>query len=509
MVRTMLQLRIEALGQHLEQAQDPSVWRQSLHLPSFNVNDRMWYVAVEKIHVEAESLRTYLVGLGDELQAGHVSERDGWLRYARVQRASREIFRECLDLLGGLALRDRIKEERICYVADEYISELAGDTGRRESFAIPGLDSRFSSTLRRVAKLQFPEWTVWTLPLVAHEYGHVVVEESGLRGYAAELAHDWAVEEITKRHRLTERLAALGTELGEAVRARARSDLELEPLVPFVTHLAGRFPASGAPHEPEDTDDVIELLKSIHTRQRHRVRILLADALATLLAGPAYGYAALLLRLNPLGPESDLVSDQERAATILAVLHAMNDPGVGSAAPPPHGDIVDYLGDYWRDSVAAARAESPSQAQADADSRPATPIDPDAVRAAFRRHIVGHKLALYERQHSAQAIYWGTRWQTEIEVGAPLTQPTVEPNEHIREAINALWRARLAATRNLDPSQSDEAERRIALLEAVGLDLCATIMDLRRAVAARFESGGLTDPGRASKPPFRGSSEAG
>jgi hypothetical protein len=507
MARTMLQLRIEALGKHLELAQDPSVWRRSLHLPSFNVNDRMWYVAVEKIHVEAESLRSYLEVLGDEIQAGQVTERDGWLRYARVQRASKEIFRECLDLLGGLALRDRITEEQICYVADQYISELAGDTGRRESFAIPGLDSRFSSTLRRVAKMQFPEWTVWTLPLVAHEYGHVVVEESGLRGYAAELTHEWAIEEITARQRLVEQLAALGTDLGEAVRDRARSDLGLEPLVPFVTHLAGRFPASGARPEPRDLDDVIELLKAIYDRQRQRVRILLADALATLLAGPAYGYAALLLRLNPLGPETDLVSDQERAATILAVLQTMNDPGTG--APRPHGDIVDYLGEYWRDSVAAARAELPNQAQTDADSRPATPIAPAAVQAAFRRHIVGHKLALYERQHSARALQWSNDWQIELEMGAELTLPDVKPSEHIREAINALWRARLAVTRNLDPPESDEAERRIELLEQIGLELCDTIIKARGESASRFESGGLTDPGRASKPSFRGSTEVG
>jgi hypothetical protein len=200
MPRTMLQLRIEALRQHLEKAQDSSVWKQTLELPKFDVEDRLWYMAVEKIHSEARQLRQTLCDLGVKVDSGALDEREGWRRYTSVQSASEEVFRECLDLLGGLALRDRILKEHVCRIADEYIKELSSDTGRRESFAIPGLDVRLFSTLRRVAMVQFPEWSVWTLPLVAHEYAQVVIEESGLKDFASSLSDDATADEIRSSH---------------------------------------------------------------------------------------------------------------------------------------------------------------------------------------------------------------------------------------------------------------------------------------------------------------------
>ena len=98
MPRTMLQLRIDALRHYLEEAEEPSVWKQTLELPKFNVDDVLWGLAVEKIHTEAGELRERLERLDAELANG-LPEAEGWRRYLRVQTASDEIFHECLDLL--------------------------------------------------------------------------------------------------------------------------------------------------------------------------------------------------------------------------------------------------------------------------------------------------------------------------------------------------------------------------------------------------------------------------
>jgi hypothetical protein len=406
MPRTMLQLRIDALSQHLDQAEDPSGWKQLLELPKFNVDDKLWLFAIEKIHAEAAELKEELATLNQELQGNGKTESEGWAAYARVQAASEDIFRECLDLLGGLALRDRIQDERICRIADDYIKELANDTGRSQSFSIPGLEVRLSSTLRRVVTMQFPEWTLWTLPLVAHEYAHVVIEESGLRTFADTLTQERAAD-------------------------------------------------------PANRDGA-----------HRRVRIALADALATLLAGPAYAYAALLLRLNPLRAPAGEVSDQERATTILAVLREMN---TGPATdPPPHGKIVDRLETYWRESVSAALGP--------ADEPPAEGVlllDPDRVRKAFRKYIPAHKTALYEGRHSNRAISLSDAWQEQMKGGGALTAPVPGDREHIREALNAVWRARVAATSELEPPQAAEAHQRVKMLEAVGLEFCDLIITAR------------------------------
>src|SRR3712207_220820 len=135
MPRTMLQLRMESLSRHLDQAQDPSVWKQRLALTQFNVDGELWDIAVEKVHQEALELKEQLDTLDEQLGAHEISEQEGWATYAQVQAKSEGVFRECLDLLGGLALRDRIEDERICRIADEYIKELATDTRRRPSFS--------------------------------------------------------------------------------------------------------------------------------------------------------------------------------------------------------------------------------------------------------------------------------------------------------------------------------------------------------------------------------------
>ncbi|MEP6851747.1 MAG: hypothetical protein ABJA87_03700 [bacterium] len=486
MPRNMLQLRIEALTQHLSQAQDPSVWRQTLDLPKFNVDDLLWDLAVEKIHAEAGAQLQRLEQLATRLRDGKVTEHEGWRQYSRIQAASDEVFRECLDLLGGLALRDRIQDEHICRVADEYIKELSSDTGRRGSFAIPGMDAGASSILRRVAKMQFPEWTVWTLPLVAYEYGHVVIEESGIRRFAADLAVDAATEEVLRdRPDVCARLLELGTDLDHAVRDLAREDADLDEAVARLAERVG--------------DEDWHYLSDVFARHRSRVRILLADVLATLLAGPAYTYAALLLRLNPLSPEVDGVSDQDRAATILATLRLMNEPE--EDGPAPYGDTVERLERYWQASTAEAKAESPDLAAAALDSPPA--LDPDRVRTMFRFHIVGHRRALYDRTHWIRAEDWSADWQKDLSRGIPLRRPATGPNEHLREAINAVWQARIEATHDLDSPQGEEAKKRVELFERVGLELCEAIMVQRRDESDRSDPGGGARPGPAPQSAVR------
>lgn len=481
MPRTMLQLRIEALSRHLEAAQDPSVWKQTLDLPKFNVDDTLWDLAVDKIHVEAGAQLQRLERLDARLREDRLEEHDAWLEYSRVQSASDEVFRECLDLLGGLALRDRIQDEHICRIADEYIKELSSDTGRRGSFSIPGLDAGSPSVLRRVAKMQFPEWTVWTLPLVAHEYGHVVIEESGLKSFAAELTVDAAEEEISRAQpALADRLRGAGTSLRRVLEDIGRDE-------------AGTDRTLASLREELDEADW-RYLTATQDRNRGRLRILLADALATLLAGPAYAYTALLLRLSPVGPEESGVGDQERAATILAVLRSMNDPAPG--APPPFQGIVEGLEDYWRMSAAEAMDQSPDEAAPALDSPP--PLDPELVRRTFRFHIVGHRRALYDRQHWAQALQWGQAWQANLGLGIGLEPPATTGAEHLREAINAVWQARVEVTRDLDPPAGDEASNRVQLLEEVGLRLCEDIIRGRRE--RPIDPGGGIDPGPAVRP---------
>ncbi|HYA50591.1 MAG TPA: hypothetical protein VEG33_05425, partial [Streptosporangiaceae bacterium] len=185
---TVLQLRMEALAKHLMEAQDPNTWLRNLEL-SPKPDKNLWLKAVEAIGKEAENL---LADLREAMDASQeeISPAEKWSTYFRIQERSHEIFREFLYLLGGLALRDRIHDEFACRFADELISECAEFVGKQTSFSIPAVEDPLSSTLRRVARVNFPDWHLWMLPLVAHEYGQVVVRETNLVRFVSELAQE-------------------------------------------------------------------------------------------------------------------------------------------------------------------------------------------------------------------------------------------------------------------------------------------------------------------------------
>jgi len=80
------------------------------------------------------------------------------------------IFSECVEVLGGIALRDSRVDQDICAMAEELISAYPAGTTRTR--AMPAVSAAVEITLARIVRLIYPQWTVWSLPLVAHEFWH-------------------------------------------------------------------------------------------------------------------------------------------------------------------------------------------------------------------------------------------------------------------------------------------------------------------------------------------------
>lgn len=118
-----------------------------------------------------------------------------WLKYAEIDAQSQDIFQECLELIGGLAIRDNEITRNFYWVADELIRNCARtSTGSPWlSFTVPAQREReaMKKVMGRIVRLRFPEWTIWSLPLTAHEYGHEVVQEKDLRSKVGEQAEEW------------------------------------------------------------------------------------------------------------------------------------------------------------------------------------------------------------------------------------------------------------------------------------------------------------------------------
>ncbi len=145
-----------------------------------------------------------------------------------------------------------------------------------------------TSTLRRVASVRFPDWSLWTVPLVVHEYAAVMTEVEGiLRDYVRSVSTAWVLA-----------------------------------------------------HPQAWSEEADEL----STRASGYARVLLADAFATFAMGPAYACPAVLLRLDPaVGGYRYRPSDATRARVVLGVLEAMDTPAFGA-----YRSMLDSLHNQWQ-----------------------------------------------------------------------------------------------------------------------------------------------------------------
>jgi hypothetical protein len=394
---TILDVRLASLERHLEEAQDPSGWLLKIKAKDSDpdvVPENLWFFAFDKIQEVVRDLEEEIEDVRGQLRTGDLSEEEAWPRYQRVRARSGTVFRECLDLLGGLALRDRATDDQICQLTDELIRECAQPSFRvlatMPALAEESGDS-LTSTLRRVAGVRFPEWTVWTVPLVAHEYAYVMTEvEDILRNYVSAEARMWTAE---RGH-----------------------------------------PGGGE----EGTEE-------LHAQAVAYGRVLLAEAFATFAMGPAYACATLLLRLDPAAKGHRYrPSDATRARIVLGVLHDMSERAQGA-----YKDTLDVLRAQWStlDHLAPA---------ADLD-RPEDVMVPDRV-AAFLHRAFKHRRTGYTPQGWGQARAWSQSWTDAIQREKRPAVPEVETTHTLRDALNAAWHCRLELLRGPAPEHDPVVE---------------------------------------------------
>jgi len=152
---------------------------------------RLTNAAVKEIEKATRKHQHTLKGIQDEMKTiGGNNQGDGasaedlrkkaWGDYATETEHLNRVFAEYIDFLRGLALRDTGFDEGICELADELINKwVTGDL--QSSLSIPARQEAMNKTLARIIRLGFPEWTIWALPLVACEFGHVVSDTQELR----------------------------------------------------------------------------------------------------------------------------------------------------------------------------------------------------------------------------------------------------------------------------------------------------------------------------------------
>lgn len=438
--------RLDALEQNLTQLVDNPTWLKECCLrPSAfqhaGVSVELWPEAVwveldSTVGTHARSLRDELRDIRKILQGAAAKPdetavediKDAWRRYYDIYEQSQEVFGECLEYVGGLALRDRGFDQKICDVADKLILSCAEDWNnlKWQSLTVLTAQEKLGQTLARIIRLRFPEWTIWTLPFTAHEFGHVAIHAiEKLRGFV-----DGKINELMSK------------------------DPHLESV-------------RAAQPSASQTD-----LASAESRARRRaenhIYKLVADAFATYTMGPAYPCAALLLRLNPIAADPsdhDHPTDAKRAELVLHILRQMNDEAGGE---PPYDKLIARLEREW--ATACERALLPPRSRA-GGARLEDLIDTDRLARetlkVFSKWI--RVAARYPEEDSEHGWLKAKDWQRRItdnlrKDAHPLTGVKVTRTSKLRDALNAAWLCRIYDSPGNVRKISDAA---LALCEAI------------------------------------------
>jgi hypothetical protein len=345
-----------------------------------------------------------------------------WQSYKQIDQESNEkIFGECLEAIGGLAIRDKKLSARTSWVADtadEFIRECAKEYVGQQwlSFAVFARQEALNRTMARIVRLRFPEWTVWSLPLAAHEFGHVVIEDN--------------------------------TEWMNFAHEQAKS----------LSWLTGR-------------DD----------EQRLCMYEILADAFATYTMGPAYVCAAISLWLNPLplsNESSDMrcVSGTIRARLIFRIIeqlrHSRSEGAADGEPSQPHVFMQEKLERKWREVI--ERVESSDEGAEGSEevylSEEQVTSLVDEILERFSWALKPKGAYLYQGAGGfEEAERWADGWLQQLDNGERLAIPRVSADSTLRNALNAAWLCRVQS----QPYQFD-------VIADAAYELCKKIIRRRR-----------------------------
>lgn len=96
------------------------------------------------------------------------------------------LFREVLAFIEGALVRSAKLDNGICYLADSLLDDLSYYTNIPWARLTIMGEEEFFSQMAEIIRLRFPEFSIWNLPIVGHEFGHLVGQElKTLKGYGA------------------------------------------------------------------------------------------------------------------------------------------------------------------------------------------------------------------------------------------------------------------------------------------------------------------------------------
>ena len=198
------------------------------------------------------------------------------------------ILKEFLSFLGGALIRQNQLDNGICAIADNLLADLSLRSDIPWTRMTILGEGDFFADMTEIIRLSFPEFTIWNLPIVGHEFGHFV-----------------------------------GRELRKRMIDRDKRD--------FLRELI----------EQEGKIDLSEDKKKKEENYHYEH---LADIFATYSLGPAFAFTSILLKFNPNKNKDgeSHPSDVKRVYIILKTLQKMEEDS-------KYKIILSWLKEGWLD----------------------------------------------------------------------------------------------------------------------------------------------------------------
>lgn len=479
----ILDNRLTFLEEHLERVTKAVDWNlagKMLQGRGYN-SDIIWSRVDNTIGREARLQQKAVEKARAELKAAKDDDdehlRKAWQLYNQAFHRVEEILWEWLELIAGLALRDKNFDRRVCELADQLMKSCCPDTiggAQEEYLTVPAPQSALGKTLFRMYRMRFPQWTVWDLPLMAYEFGYVICDYwEILPQFVSEQAGMWSVAESGD--------TVLEKRIRQAVAASVADTQREELSALLAEHLRGwraGHPLQQGPIQTEST--------------KERVRKLTADAFATYIMGPAYAYSAFWLRFDPFcadHEQPDTPSDAARAFLVLYMLERLNE----SEKKKPYIAAIKRLRDSWKRNVGLAGSTA----------------ELDPAEQEKLKKLADALWEFLEDQMRPTAKYPLSRgdegWMTAQKFAEQLTDPenkliAVFNTSKLRDVLNAAWIGRLELTERIaDGSSEQKISRDLAELAENVKDLCEKIITKWKD-SERIGGGGVGSPSNPATP---------
>ncbi|HXI23920.1 MAG TPA: hypothetical protein VNG71_08585 [Pyrinomonadaceae bacterium] len=276
--KSLILVHVRALLEQLD-------WAES-SLRTTGIEPRIMEAARVGFAVLFKQRRNELTRMQASIAKGAI-QADAWKQLRTFRRSCAELFKECLEFLGGAMLRAAHKKDDICEIADALLIELSRNTPIQWKGVTLLAEANFFTETTGLIRLPFPDYGIWNLPIAVHELGHFIGPRipDGMGGF------------------------------------------------PFQA-LQQNVPASLS-------------VKGVEQEKSH-LRELFSDLFATYALGPAYACSCILLRFDP--QDATACEDSEthpshakRVHFILKALDQMSKTTEGW----PYANMIDHLQALW------------------------------------------------------------------------------------------------------------------------------------------------------------------